>query len=163
MTAEADAAAAEIGEALARLWRGIAPRMADLPIYNPALEVAATPFRRHGAWAVGVVVTPWFMNLVAVPDDPSALPAPGAETTLDLPCGEIGAVAAALEGFGRFASASLFSPMDRFADAEAARAVAEAALGAVFGDEAVQRDAAFAAPMDRRRMLFGQRNGGTTR
>ena len=57
----------------ARRWRrSIAPpsaAMRELPIYNPALQVAAIGFRAREDQAFGVVVTPWFMNLVRVPLD----------------------------------------------------------------------------------------------
>src|SRR5689334_7918989 len=77
---------------LAALWQAVAARMADLPVYNPKLTVQTTEFRRHGSWCVGVVVTPWFMNVVAVPDDPAVLPPPGTVVTVKLPVGEIEAI-----------------------------------------------------------------------
>jgi [NiFe] hydrogenase assembly HybE family chaperone len=64
----------DLASRLAAIWKAIAPRMADLPIYNLKLTVQTTEFRTHGPWTVGVVVTPWFMNVVAVPDDPAVLP-----------------------------------------------------------------------------------------
>jgi [NiFe] hydrogenase assembly HybE family chaperone len=123
--------------------------MADLPVYNPKLTIQTTNFRRHGAWTVGVIVTPWFMNVFAVPDDPGTLPPPGATVTVALPGGEIEAVVSDLEGFGRVASASLFSPMDEFDDPAVTGATAAAALGALFqvGDDV--------APLDRRGLFFG--------
>lgn len=151
MTAEAAASDIDPGPALAALWRAVAGRMADLPVYNPRLDVRATRFRRCGDWRVGVVVTPWFMNAVAVPDRPEALPAPGSTVEVPLPEGVMDAVVAALDGFGPVALASLFSPMDDFDAAETAFAVAEAAL-----DELLRPPPApLAAPVDRRGVLFG--------
>ena len=49
--------------------------MAGLPICNAALDVAAEGFRVHAGRAVGVVVTPWFMNFVAA-DFPAPRPRP---------------------------------------------------------------------------------------
>ena len=44
-----------------------AETMADVPILNPALQVEAVGFTRwQGHW-LGIVITPWFMNLVLVP------------------------------------------------------------------------------------------------
>jgi [NiFe] hydrogenase assembly HybE family chaperone len=126
--------------------------MADLPVYNPKLTVQTTAFRRHGPWFVGVVVTPWFMNVVAVPDDPAVLPPPGATVTLVLPAGEIEAIAADLDGFGRLAVASLFSPMDEFEDPAVTEATAQAALAALLlSAEEPPRTPA----LDRRRLFFG--------
>jgi [NiFe] hydrogenase assembly HybE family chaperone len=134
---------------LAALWQAVAPRMADLPIYNPRLTVQVTEFRRHGPWTVGVAVTPWFMNVVAIPDDPAAVPLPGATATIDLPGGEIEAIVSDLDGFGRIACASLFSPMDAFDDPAVTRITALAALNALFGI-----DEKASPQLDRRRLFF---------
>jgi [NiFe] hydrogenase assembly HybE family chaperone len=137
---------------LAALWQAIAPRMADLPIYNRKLTVQTTEFRRHGAWTVGVAVTPWFMNVVAIPDDPAAVPMPGGSVAIALPGGEIEAIVSDLDGFGRIASASLFSPMEAFDDPAVTGVTAVAALNALFG---IGEDPAPA--LDRRRLFFGSR------
>jgi [NiFe] hydrogenase assembly HybE family chaperone len=136
---------------LAALWQAVALRMVDLPIYNPKLTVQTTEFRRHGAWTVGVAVTPWFMNVVAIPDDPAAVPLPGASVTIALPGGEIDAVVSDLDGFGRIACASLFSPMHEFDDPAVTGITAVAALNALFG---VRDEPA----LDRRRLFFGGRS-----
>ena len=135
---------------LAALWHAVATRMVDLPIYNPKLTVQTTEFRRHGRWTVGVAVTPWFMNVVAIPDDPAAVPLPGASVTIDLPGGKIEAIVCDFDGFGRLACASLFSPMDAFDDPAVTGITALAAFDALFGlkDEP-------ASPLDRRRLFFG--------
>ncbi len=137
---------------LAALWQAIAPHMADLPIYNPKLTVQMTEFRRHGPWTVGVAVTPWFMNVVAIPDDPAAVPLPGGSVAIALPGAEIEATVSDLDGFGRIASASLFSPMDVFDDPAVTGVTALAALNALFG---LQDEPAPA--LDRRRLFFGSR------
>lgn len=60
-----------------RVWR---EQMQDLPFVNPALRVEAVGFRRvEGDW-VGVVVTPWFLNLFLLPG--------GGTLWQDLPSGE---------------------------------------------------------------------------
>lgn len=152
---------ADPGVRLVALWREVALRMADLPIVNPRLAVAATAFERCGAYRIGVVTTPWFMNAVAVPDDPAALPGPGLAVEVPLPEGVMDATVAELDGFGRFAAASLFSPMDDFGDPNEARGVAEAALAALLAPPAEpappKPPAAFAKAVDRRALLFGRR------
>lgn len=60
-----------------RVWR---EEMQDLPFVNPALRVEAVGFRRiDGDW-VGVVVSPWFLNLFLLPG--------GGRLWQDLPSGE---------------------------------------------------------------------------
>src|SRR3954452_20881426 len=152
------AASDELASRLTALWQAIAVRMADLPVYNPKLTVQTTAFRRHGSWYVGVVVTPWFMNVVAVPGDPAALPPSGATVIVPLPAGSIEAIAADLDGFGRLATASLFSPMDAFAAPAVTAATAQAALDALFqSDDAPPRPLS----LDRRRLFFGSASAGT--
>jgi [NiFe] hydrogenase assembly HybE family chaperone len=141
----------DLAPRLAALWQLVAHRMADLPIYNPKLAVQTTEFRRHGPWSVGIVVTPWFMNVVAVPDDPTLLPPSVATLTLALPAGEIEAIAADLDGFGRLAAASLFSPMDAFDDPAVTAATAQAALAALFQPT---DEPPHAPPLDRRRLFL---------
>jgi [NiFe] hydrogenase assembly HybE family chaperone len=142
----------EIAAALERLYRAIAEgAMAGLPICNPRLGVAARGFRAVGGEAVGLVVTPWFLNVVAAPLLPAAVtPAEaGATRKLALPAGVIDLIIGELAGFGRLDSASLFSPMHDFADMAAALATAESAA-----------EALFAAPaLDRRAFLRGARAG----
>lgn len=142
---------------LAMLWRRVALRMADLPICNPAIEVSVTDVRRWGSFRIAVVTTPWFMNVVAVPDDGVPLPAPGSAVAVPLPDGELDAIVAELEGLGRHASASLFSPMDRFAGDEEARSVAAAALDKVMEVPEVAPAGVLAPEVDRRALLFGRR------
>ena len=42
-------------------------RMQGMPILNPALEVQAIGFRELEEHLLGVLITPWFMNLVLLP------------------------------------------------------------------------------------------------
>ncbi len=56
-------------------FRAAALRMQGLPIVNPALEVEAVGFAPwEGSW-LGVMVTPWGMNLTLVPGEPARLAA----------------------------------------------------------------------------------------
>jgi [NiFe] hydrogenase assembly HybE family chaperone len=122
-----------VGARLERLYRALAEgAMAGLPICNPALSVAALGFREAGGEAVGVVVTPWFLNVVAAPLGTAAPARPGETRRLALPAGELELIVGELPGFGRLDAASLFSPMFGFADMDAALAAAEGALEALF-------------------------------
>jgi [NiFe] hydrogenase assembly HybE family chaperone len=141
--------AAQVGERLEALYRAVAEGpMAGLPICNPRLAVAAVGFREWGGEAVGVVVTPWFVNVVAASLD-EATPAPlGTTRKRVLPAGAIEMIVGELPGFGRLDAASLFSPCHDFADMEAALAAAEAALQALFTPPAPRA-------VDRRAFLRG--------
>lgn len=127
----ADNPAARLEEA----FRDIAvTRMAGVPIVNPALVVEAVGFRVHeGRW-MGVLITPWFMNLLALPgpDDAWARHASGTARTLALPVGEVKFLHAEEEALGPYLSHSLFSPMGQFSDPAGARAVAEEVLARLF-------------------------------
>jgi [NiFe] hydrogenase assembly HybE family chaperone len=108
-------------------------RMAGLPILNPALEVKAVGFHRTTAGCLGVLITPWFMNLVLLPcegDDWQERPI-GSGRTYSFPSGSYQFVMAEEKGIGRFQSCSLLSPVLELPDQATALEVAFAALGAL--------------------------------
>lgn len=157
MRAEADqgdVAARALGERLAALYRVVGARnMSDLPVYNAALDVEAIGFHAYEGHALGIVVTPWFMNIVRAPLDgggDSDMAAPGATVRRVLPAGSFDFTVGSLDGFGRIESCSLFSPMFDFAGPASARATAEAALTAIRDAQFEQTDAADSAPAPRR-------------
>lgn len=151
-------------ERLASLYRHIyQTAMRGVPICNDALAVEAIGFRRFGDHIIGVVVTPWFANLVAVaPDDagnPRCFP-DSVRLRLRFPAGDVDFSVSELEGFGPLAACSLFSPMSEFADHAAARAVAQAALDALFDPhlhEAPKERPSRRERLDRRALLGGRR------
>jgi [NiFe] hydrogenase assembly HybE family chaperone len=130
MTDEASDLAARLEAHFAELY---ARCMKDMPICNHDLEVACVGFRPFGDFNLGIVLTPWFMNVCASPraGAPKVEDRPGATRVLALPAGNIDFLATDLDGFDRLLFASLFSPMQDFADHATARAVAEAAMDAL--------------------------------
>ena len=79
------------GAMLAGVYREIGERaMRDLPIFNDKLGVEAVGFRRFNGAIVGIMVTPWFMNVIASLDE-EAFPArePGSTLQISFPAGEI--------------------------------------------------------------------------
>lgn len=136
-----DAAAAGIAAALVARYSHIArTSLADMPICNPLLDVAATGFRAYCGRAVGVVITPWFMNLVSV-----ALPgyelkhvAPGLSVRLSLPAGEVEFIVGELDGVGRIDSCSLFSPVFEFSTMDEACDVAAEIVRNLFDPTALE-------------------------
>jgi len=115
-----------------------AETMADVPILNAALNVEAVGFARWLDHWLGIVITPWFMNLVLVPGaaDTWQSVAPGQRLFRKFPSGDFAFLGSHEVEVGEFQSCSLFSPMGQFADQAGAREVALAAL------EALQRESA---------------------
>lgn len=141
------------GERLAAAYRDIGDRaMRDLPIYNDALDVEAIGFRRFEGAVIGIMVTPWFMNVV-MPADQIARAVSGSSLRVRLPAGEIELALSEVQPIGRIASCSLFSPMFGFADMAAARATAEAALAELMLP--ADNRAAATSTIDRRNFLRG--------
>jgi [NiFe] hydrogenase assembly HybE family chaperone len=133
-------------------------RMAGLPFLNPQLRVEAVGFREwEGQW-IGVLITPWSMNVVLLPGaGPWPRVAPGIERSVDLPAGRFRFIAATDPGLGDYHACSLFSPALEFASHAAARATAEAALVALF-DAGNGAEVAPPAPVSRRDFLRGRRS-----
>ncbi|MGC8732456.1 MAG: [NiFe]-hydrogenase assembly chaperone HybE [Halothiobacillaceae bacterium] len=127
---------AQIGQTLVQAYTQIQhTRMRGLPIVNSALQVEAVGLRPWGGLCVGVLVTPWCMNLLALPmPGGRALPPvpTGTACTLDLPAGRYDLLAAHLPQIGHHLSGSLYSPMDEFASQDEAVTAAYAALGLLF-------------------------------
>lgn len=120
-----------------------ATRMAGMAMVNPALAVEAVGFRALGQDWVGVLITPWSMNLLCLPGpDTEWKEAPsGTKKELELPSGAYEFLTAHEDALGPYLTSSLFSPMFDFADMDQARAVATAALSEVFTSQAPEMPA----------------------
>lgn len=107
--------------------------MVDVPICNTALSVASVGFREWNGQALGIVLTPWFMNIVLAPleDTAPVTGKSGDAKSVWLPAGKVDFLVGELDGFGLLLMCSLFSPMDDFSDHEAALATASAAMDAL--------------------------------
>lgn len=107
--------------------------MADVPILNPALHVEAVGFTRWQDHWLGIVITPWFMNLVLVPGSAGTWQsvAPGQRLFRSFPSGDFAFLGSDEPEAGEFQSCSLFSPMGQFTGQDGAREVALAALEAL--------------------------------
>lgn len=125
-----------------------ATRMQGVPMLHPGLKVEAVGFEVEPVppaapggptnpgtaaptvpAAIGVLVTPWFMNLVWLPLAANA-PAARVGETREHTVGRqrFPFIGAHEPGFGGFEACSLFSPMFEFEDHAAARATAQAVL-----------------------------------
>ncbi len=110
-------------------------RMADVPILHPDIRVEAVGFREWQGHAVGILVTPWFMNLMRVSLDDeveqSGLQA-GESFDVVLPSGTVSFLQGHEDGVGNYAMCSLSSPMFDYENHAAAVATAEVAIEALF-------------------------------
>ncbi|MEO0413219.1 MAG: [NiFe]-hydrogenase assembly chaperone HybE [Pseudomonadota bacterium] len=121
-------------ERLIAAYREAEKDMLGLPIHNGALDIEAVGFRELGANGIGVIVTPWCMNLVLLPSverqsKPGAL---GSKTSYAFPFGTFSFVLGQMEGVGLIETCSLFSPMDDFPDHQSAVTVAQEAIDGLF-------------------------------
>ena len=105
-------------------------RMQDVPVLNSALSVQALGFLRYQQDWLGVLITPWFMNLLLLPEPESAwqTQAPGSKFSRTFPYGVFEFTMANEAQLGVYAVCSLFSPMFQFEGQAAAAAAAKAAL-----------------------------------
>lgn len=129
-------------------------------MHNPALRVEAVGFRPWGEAWLGILVTPWFMNVVLLPRDPAAWDAlvPGAAKQRHaLPAGDFDFEVGRLDGLGTWQACSLFSPMESFDTHETARLTAEACLEGLFtAEEEPPPPPQEPDVLDRRALLRGQ-------
>jgi [NiFe] hydrogenase assembly HybE family chaperone len=132
-------------------------RMAGVPILHAGLRTEAVGFAAQAddegqPGLLGILITPWFMNLVWLPPTDAsvqagALPV-GVSRMRPLGSEPLSFIGAEESGC-RFEACSLFSPMFEFADQAGARAVAQAVLQALRQPQAAAQAAApaLAAPV----------------
>ncbi len=110
-----------------------ATRMAGLPVVNPALGVAVPAMQAwQGEW-LGVLLTPWAVNLVMLPG-PGGRFRPievGGAQWWDFPSGRYEFLGNREDGLGHYQSCSLLSPAFEFACQADAEAFALAAFDAL--------------------------------
>lgn len=112
-------------------------RMADLPLLNPAIGVHAIGFRPWEGGCLGVLITPWCMNLLSLPgpgEDWSDKPELS-EETLVFPSGTYRFTIGHEAALGKYRMCSLFSPMFEFANDAAAVETAEAVMRELLNEE----------------------------
>lgn len=119
---------------LTSAFEAIAGRMVGLGFVNPELRVEAVDFQPwQGRW-LGVMVTPWCVNLMLLPqtaDDWESLPQ-GKTARYRFPAGDYDFISAHDATIGEYQMCSLFSPALEFADHATARLVAQLARRALF-------------------------------
>lgn len=103
-------------------------RMADLPILNPNLQVQAVDFQLFQQTWIGILITPWFMNLLYFHTDNSVI---GSKVSHLFPAGQFEFIVSYEKELGFYQSCSLYSPMFDFTQQEIAVQTAQAALQAL--------------------------------
>jgi [NiFe] hydrogenase assembly HybE family chaperone len=103
-------------------------RMTDVPILNAKLRVQAIDFQIFQQAWLGVLITPWFMNLLYLRDDKLTC---GTKISHQFPAGQFEFTVAYEEALGFYQSCSLYSPMFEFEQQDIAVQTAQAALKAL--------------------------------
>ena len=113
--------------------RVLRDQMQDMPMVNPALSVEAVGFRTWNEHWLGILITPWFMNLVLMPRVSAKWNPIGAGESRHyvFPAGVFEFIGARDPTLGDYQACSLFSPMFDFADMETATLTAKLALEAL--------------------------------
>jgi [NiFe] hydrogenase assembly HybE family chaperone len=136
--------------AFERIWR---QRMSGLPIINPNLSVRAIAFQAYRVHWLGVLITPWFMNLicVALREMPESQLPCGEKAIHHFPAGAFEFISCEEPDIGRYQMCSLFSPMFEFGDQRTAEQTAEVVMQQLLA----LPQAEAAATMSRRDLLRG--------
>lgn len=116
----------------------VQPQMCGLPMYNANLQTEAIGFEWRDGRLSGVLLTPWFMNLVLLPNESDEwlnLP-PGKTFNVDFPSGNQTCLLSAPEGIVQHLSLPLFTTVQNFTDQDDARRVAEEVLRQLYFDAA---------------------------
>lgn len=119
---------------LAAAYRTIAARMAGLNFVHPAIEVEAVGFAPWESHWLGVMVTPWCINLMLLPRDAggwTSLPQ-GKTLRYRFPAGDYDFISSRDDTVGEYQMCSLISPVLDIPDHATAREVATLALAALF-------------------------------
>ncbi len=110
-------------------------KMNDIPIVNNKLEVEVIGFvdwghdKNKSAAEVGVLITPWFMNIVLLPKESMKQEVRvGKTANILFPDGEYSFLTQQDSEFGVYLTCSLFSPMFEFKTQEQAISTAEAVM-----------------------------------
>ncbi|AOZ69208.1 rubredoxin [Rhodobacter xanthinilyticus] len=112
-------------------------KMREVPLVNKALSVEAVGFENREGRVVGVLVSPWFMNLILLPgpgEDWSGLTA-GAKEEIEFPSGRYEFLHNVREMVGGYKACSLFSPMADFQTQMQAVDVARAVMAELYRAE----------------------------
>ncbi|MDQ6970951.1 MAG: [NiFe]-hydrogenase assembly chaperone HybE [Mariprofundus sp.] len=112
-------------------------RMLGIPILNDQIKVQAVGFRVWDGHVLGVLITPWFMNLMLLPgeDDDWSTFQIGSKHLFSFAAGSFEFIVGEEPELGHYMSCSMFSPMFEFESHEAAVITAEAIVPGLFNEQ----------------------------
>lgn len=139
-------------------------RMQDVPILHDALSVKAIGFRPHQGHWFGVMMTPWFMNLMIVPGAAAESSVwdkqVGDKFFFHFPAGKFEFIFGEDELVGKHMMCALYSPMFDFADQESAELTAQAVLEMVMMPKQVDELDIEKQNQDRLEEIWAQEDDG---
>jgi [NiFe] hydrogenase assembly HybE family chaperone len=110
-------------------------KMRDVPMVNHALHVQAVGFQPYEGGFLGVLVAPWFLNLVFLPPEGRPTLAAGVKEVISLPSGDYEFLHNARDLVGPYLACSLFSPMGDFTSQLQAVDVGRAVMAELFNPD----------------------------
>ena len=132
-----------------------AEHMKNLPIVNPRIRVEAVDFQPFGGHELGVLITPWFMNLVLLPAGAAWADCPQGDTSsIDFPSGPVEFTTSRDDVLGTYLTAVLFRSVSDLPDHAMARDVAKQVMKELFVPARQDRDE---RALTRRDLLTGLR------
>lgn len=123
-------------------------RMLGMPMVHPLIGVKAVGFRRWKYFWLGIMVTPWSINVILTKGDPlywKSVPE-GKKLHYRFPAGLFDFISVHDNILGEFQMCSLISPLTEIKDHEAAVAIAEASLDELMKPE--QEDTDLGTPLE---------------
>ncbi len=130
-------------ETLEQIFRQIhQQQMVGIPILNNMLKVQALGFQEFQGRIIGILITPWLMNLLMLPgdnDDWSALEL-GKKQPHRFPSKTFQFIVNEFDGIGKCQTYSLFSPMSEFANQDHALAAAQSFLDTLMVETELAED-----------------------
>ena len=141
-------------EKLIRAYLEVDERMRGLPIYNSALKVSALNFRPHQDCWLGILISPWFINLALLPQNPAAWDSfqVGERKIWEFPGATLDFLVCDLDDFGKLQSCSLFSTVFAFNAQEEVEEGAKLLMHQILTGESPTEE----KKVDRRALLRGK-------
>ena len=123
-------------ETLAEHFRAADARMRDTPFHNDALDIEPVGFRDWEGHRLGVMIAPWFLNLVLLPGEDEDWRAlrQGDQSDWHFPAETVRFTAGVTETGDVFLAAPAFNSVTDFPDQATARAVAEQLLTSLLAE-----------------------------
>ena len=144
-------------------------RMQGMPFYNQNLQVEALGFEETEQGYLGVLITPWFINVVLIfREPPQHKASPGDRVSYKLVSGDHEFMTGEDEELGRYDFISLASPTGKYKSQQQAQTMARNKLNALRtppGDEVADEQplnfvAKSESNLSRRKFIMGKSTSG---